>query len=157
VSTSLTYKFITLDAQFNYQYGNDIYSQWDFIFVSDGVFTGLNHNRTELRRWRKAGDITDVPRFEYNVGNSSSDPSSRYVYDADFIRLRNLSLGFDLPAKLAQRAGLAGAKIYVRGSNIWTKTFDKNLTMDPEQPIGGLTDLQFFNPKSYTIGLTLQL
>jgi len=157
VSTSLTYKFITVDAQFNYQYGNDIYSQWDFIFVSDGVFTGLNHNRTELRRWRKAGDITDVPRFEYNVGNSSSDPSSRYVYDGDFIRLRNLSLGFDLPAKLAQRAGLAGAKIYVRGSNIWTKTFDKNLTMDPEQPIGGLTDLQFFNPKSYTIGLTLQL
>jgi TonB-linked SusC/RagA family outer membrane protein len=157
VSTSLTYKFITLDAQFNYQYGNDIYSQWDFIFVSDGVFTGLNHNRSELRRWRKPGDVTDVPRFEYNVGNSSSDPSSRYVYDGDFIRLRNLSLGFDLPAKLAQRAGLAGAKIYVRGSNIWTKTFDKNLTMDPEQPIGGLTDLQFFNPRSYTIGLTLQL
>jgi len=72
------------------------------------------------------------------------------------VRLRNLSLGFALPNRLAQKANITSARIYVRGTNIWTKAFDKNLTMDPEQPISGLSDLQFFNPKSYTVGLSIQ-
>ncbi|HEU4902632.1 MAG TPA: SusC/RagA family TonB-linked outer membrane protein, partial [Flavisolibacter sp.] len=157
VSTSLSYKFVTLDAQVNYQYGNYVYNQWDFVFVSDGAFLGLNHNRTELLRWRKAGDVTLVPRFEYGNATASNEVSTRYLYKGDFVRLRNVSLGFDLPAKYAEKAHLTSARIYVRGTNLWTKTFDKNLTMDPEQPVTGLSDLQFFNPKSYTIGLTIQL
>jgi TonB-linked SusC/RagA family outer membrane protein len=156
-STSLTYKFITLDAQMNYQYGNYIYSQWDFLFISDGAFIGLNHNRKELQRWRKPGDVTDVPRFEAFNATASNEVSNRYLYKGDFLRLRNVSLGFDLPTRLAQKAGVGSARLYVRGTNIWTKTFDKNLTVDPEQPIGGISDLQFFNPKSYTVGLTIQL
>ena len=157
ISTSLTYKFITLDAQLNYQYGNYIYNQWDFVFVSDGAFLGLNHNRTELLRWRKPGDITSVPRFEYGNATASNEVSTRYLYKGDFMRLRNVSLGFELPARYTQKAHITSARLYVRGTNLWTKAFDENITMDPEQPIGGLSDLQFFNPKSYTVGITLQL
>ena len=156
-STSLTYKFITLDAQINYQYGNKIYSQWDFLFISDGAFLGLNHTKKALQRWQQAGDITDVPKFEYANATSSNNVSTRYLYKGDFMRLRNLSLSFELPSRLAQKAKIAGAKLYVRGTNLWTKAFDKNITLDPEQPIGGLSDLQFFNPRSYTIGLSVQL
>lgn len=156
-STSLVYKFISLDAQLNYQYGNYIYNQWDFIFVSDGAFLGINHNRTELLRWRKPGDVTSVPRFEYGNATASNEVSTRYLYKGDFLRLRNLTLGFDLPNKYAQKAHVSSARIYVRGTNLWTKTFDKNITMDPEQPVDGISDLQFFNPRSYTIGLTVQL
>jgi TonB-dependent starch-binding outer membrane protein SusC len=157
ISTSFTWKFITLDAQLNYQYGNKLYNQWDFIFISDGAFLGLNHNRKALQRWQNPGDITDVPRFEYANPTASNEVSTRYLYKGDFLRLRNLSLGFQLPARLAQKASLTSARLYVRGTNIWTKTFDKNITMDPEQPIDGITDLQFFNPKSYTVGLSLEL
>ena len=156
-STSLTYKFITLDAQLNYQYGNYIYSQWDFLFVSDGAFIGLNHNRKALQRWQKAGDISDVPRFEAFNSTASNEISSRYLYKGDFLRLRNLSLAFQLPEQYTRKAGLTSARLYVRGTNLWTKTFDKNLTIDPEQPIGGVSDLQFFNPKSFTIGLSIEL
>ena len=156
-STSLSYKFISLDAQLNYQYGNYIYSSWDFIFISDGAFIGLNHNRKALQRWQKPGDITDVPKFEAFNSTSSNEVSTRYLYKGDFLRLRNVNLGFELPEKFTKKAGLTSAKLYIRGTNLWTKTFDKNLTIDPEQPIGGLSDLQFFNPKSYTIGLSIQL
>ena len=156
-STSLTYKFITLDAQLNYQYGNYIYSQWDFLFISDGAFIGLNHNRKELQRWRNPGDVTDVPKFVAFNATASNEVSNRYLYKGDFIRLRNISLGFNVPASWAQKAHLSSARLYVRGTDLWTKTFDDNLTVDPEQPIGGLSDLQFFNPKSYTVGLTLLL
>jgi TonB-dependent starch-binding outer membrane protein SusC len=117
----------------------------------------LNHNRKELQRWEKPGDVTDVPRFVYGNGSSSNDVSTRYLYKGDYLRLRNVSLSFALPNNLAQKVNVSSARVYVRGTNIWTKTFDKNLTMDPEQPVSGLSDLQFFNPKSYTVGLSIQL
>jgi hypothetical protein len=157
LSTTLTYKFISLDAQLNYQYGNYLFNQWDFLFISDGAFLGLNHNRKQLQRWQQPGDVTDVPRYVYANATSSNDVSTRYMYKGDFMRLRNLTLGFELPPRLTQRAHLTSARLYLRGTNIWTKAFDDNITMDPEQPIGGLSDLQFFNPKSYTIGLSIQL
>jgi TonB-linked SusC/RagA family outer membrane protein len=157
VSTSLTWKWITLDAQLNYQYGNKIYNQWDFLFISDGAFLGINHNKKALQRWQKPGDVTDVPQFIYNNQSASNEVSTRYLYKGDFLRLRNLSLGFQAPASWVQKAHMTSARLYVRGTNIWTKTFDKNLTMDPEQPISGLSDLQFFNPRSWTVGLTLEL
>ncbi|MBB1284306.1 TonB-dependent receptor [Flavisolibacter sp. BT320] len=157
ISTSLRYKSITLDAQLNYQYGNYVFNQWDFVFISDGVYFGLNQNRAALERWQKPGDITSVPRFEIGNATASNEFSTRYLYKGDFLRLRNLTLAFELPANLAQKARLTGARLYVRGTNLWTKTFDKNLTMDPEQPVSGLSDLQFFNPKSYTVGLSIQL
>lgn len=157
ISTSVSYKFITLDAQLNYQYGNHLFSQWDFLFISDGAFLGLNHNRKQLQRWRQPGDVTDVPRFEYGNATASNEVSTRYLYKGDFMRLRNLSLSFALPEALAQKINISNARIYVRGTNIWTKTFDKNITLDPEQPVDGLSDLQFFNPKSYTVGLSVQL
>lgn len=156
-NTSLRYKFVTLDAQLNYQYGNYVFNQWDFVFISDGVYFGLNQTRTELLRWQKPGDVTSVPRFEVGNATASNEFSTRYLYKGDFLRLRNLTLSFELPASIAQKARLSSARLYVRGTNIWTKTFDKNLTIDPEQPVSGVSDLQFFNPKSYTVGLSIQL
>ncbi|ANE49736.1 SusC/RagA family TonB-linked outer membrane protein [Flavisolibacter tropicus] len=156
-SSSLTWRFLTLDAQLNYQYGNYLFNQWDFIFLGDGAFFGLNHDRKQLERWQKPGDVTDVPKFIAGNASSSNQTSTRYLYKGDFIRLRNVTLGFDLPSQWAKKAQLTTARLYFRGTNLWTKTFDDNLTMDPEQPISGISDLQFFIPKSYTVGLSIQL
>lgn len=157
VTNTFTYKFITLDAQFNYQYGNYIYNQWDFIFLGDGAFFGLNNNRKQLQRWQNPGDITDVPAYVAGNGSSSNEVSTRYLYKGDFIRLRNITLGFDLPASLTRKVQVSKVNIYLRGTNLWTKAFDKNITMDPEQPIDGLSDLQFFIPRTFTAGINIQL
>ena len=157
VSTSLTYKFISLDAQFNYQYGNYIYDQWGFLFTGDGAFASLNHNRKQLQRWQKPGDVTQVPRYDFFNATSSNASSSRYFYKGDYIRLRNLTLGFNLPDNVVKKIGLTKLNIYLRGTNLWTKTFDKNITIDPEEQINGTSDLQFFNARSYTAGINIQL
>lgn len=157
MTNTFTYKFITLDAQFNYQYGNYIYNQWDFIFLGDGAFFGLNNNRKQLQRWQKAGDITDVPAYVAGNGSSSNEVSTRYLYKGDFIRLRNVTLGFELPSSLTEKIHVSKINIYLRGTNLWTKAFDKNITMDPEQPIDGLSDLQFFIPRTFTAGINIQL
>ena len=105
-STVLTYKFISLDAQINYQYGNKIYNQWDFLTISDGAFLGLNHNKKALQRWQNPGDITDVPKFEYANATSSNNISTRYLYKGDYIRLRNVVLAFELPARLGAKSSV---------------------------------------------------
>lgn len=146
-----------LDAQFNYQYGNYRYDSWGFVLTGDGAFPSLNHNRKELQRWQKPGDITQVPRYDFGNATNSDASSTRYFYKGDYIRLRNITLGFNLPDNIAKKIGLSKLNFYLRGTNLWTKAFDKNLTIDPEEQINGTNDLQFFNAKSYTAGINIQL
>lgn len=157
LSSTFTYKFVSLDVQFNYQYGNYVYDQWGFLYTGDGGFGALNHNRKELARWQKPGDITDIPRYDFNNATNSNAASTRYFYKGDYIRLRNLALRFEMPPSVLKRLMLSRLSFYVRGTNLWTKAFDKNITMDPEQSIDGTNDLQFFIPKSMTVGLNIEL
>jgi TonB-linked SusC/RagA family outer membrane protein len=154
-NTTIRYKNISLNANFYYQYGNQIFDQWGFLYTSDGTQPNLNKNQKELDRWQKPGDITDVPKYIYGNTNSSNAASSRYLYKGDFIRLRSLMVAYDLPANLLKKWNMTGLSFYVRGNNIWTKTFDSRIAIDPEQPINGLANNQFFIPKSYTVGLNL--
>lgn len=154
-STSLAYKNFTLDAQFNYQYGNLVYDEWGFITWSDGFLPSLNKIQKQLQRWQKPGDITNVPRYVYGGAMNSNAESSRWYYKGDFIRLRDLTLSYDVPKRITDLAKLSSAHFYVRGTNLWTKAFDKNITFDPEQPINGTNDFQILIQRTISVGLSL--
>lgn len=102
--TTLSYKGLSLNAQFNYQYGHMVYDNWGFIMWSDGAFPTLNKIKKQLRRWQNPGDITDVPIYIYGNNNNSNAESSRWYYKGDFIRLRDLTLSYQLPASAASKA-----------------------------------------------------
>jgi len=110
-----------------------------------------------LQRWQDPGDVTDVPRYDFFNSTVSNATSTRYFYKGDYIRLRNLALRFDMPASILKRLQLSQLSVYVRGTNLWTKAFDDDITMDPEQSINGTNDLQFFIPKSITVSINVQL
>lgn len=155
VSTSLNYKGFSLSAQFNYQYGNLVYDNWGFILTSDGAFPSLNKNQKELDRWQKPGDKTNVPIYIYGNSNSSNEESSRWYYKGDFIRLRDLTLAYDVPASLMKRIKMNGIMVYVKGTNLWTKAFDKNITFDPEQGFNGTNDLQVYIQRTISAGVKI--
>ena len=92
------------------------------------VLTGLI-TKQQLDRWQKPGDVTQVPQLRLAYGNGIS-ASSRYVYDADYIRLKNLTLGYNVPAALLQRIKLNSVRFYVTGVNLLT--FTKYKGWDPE-------------------------
>ena len=154
-STSLSYKNFTLDAQFNYQYGNLVYDNWGFITWSDGFLPSLNRIQKQLRRWQKPGDITDVPKYVYGGAMNSNAESSRWYYKGDFIRLRDLTLSYDLPRRITDLVKLSSAHFYVRGNNLWTKARDKNITFDPEQPINGTNDFQILIQRTISVGISV--
>jgi len=154
-STAFNYKSFTLDAQFNYQYGNLVYDNWGFISWSDGFNPQLNKIRKQLGRWQKAGDVTDIPKYVYGGANVSNAESSRWYYKGDFIRLRDLTLSYTLPRSVASTMKMDNVRFYVRGTNLWTKAFDKDITFDPEQPINGTNDLQILIQRTVSVGVTL--
>ena len=155
LNTSFTYKGLTLSGQFNFQYGNLEFDQWGFLSTSDGAFFTLNQNQKELRAWQKPGDITDIPQYVAGNGSNSNTTSSRYFYKGDYIRLRNLTLSYTVPKGILSKIGMDNALIYLRGTNLWTKAFDKNITFDPEQPINGVNDLQILIQETFSVGLNL--
>lgn len=149
-----SYKGIELQADFVYNYGNLVRDGWIFYAI-DGAYPDLNKYALNLKRWQNPGDITNVPKYEFGSSNNSNGFSTRFLYKGDFIRLRNLTFGYTLSNKITDKIGISSVRLYVRGTNLWTKTYDKNLTIDPEQGTNSQSNLNVFYSKSLTVGLNL--
>ncbi|HTE10062.1 MAG TPA: TonB-dependent receptor [Chitinophagaceae bacterium] len=92
----------------------------------NGVFAMLQE---ELTRWQKPGDITETPRLTASGNNASIIPS-RFLEDGSFIRLKNVSIGYNLPGKIVSRLKLSAVRIYLMATNLVTITKYKGV--DPE-------------------------
>jgi TonB-dependent starch-binding outer membrane protein SusC len=80
-----------------------------------------NQTREILSRWQKPGDITNEPQLRFLLGNGTS-ASSRYIDDGDYVRVKNITLGYTFPQSLISRLRLSSARIYATGVNLFTIT-----------------------------------
>ena len=157
-NNTFTYKGITLDIQFYYNYGNYIYNTWENYLSSDGVYLGsMNQLSSELKAWQKPGDKTNTPQIIYGGNSNSNRPSTRYLYSGNYIRLRNVQLSYNLPKDLLGKIKFSNLAVYVRGTNLFTFATDKNLPNDPELGANSIQDFQVFMPKTVTFGLNIGL
>ena len=116
-----------------------------------------------LGRWQKPGDVTDVPKLIYGTTNTSptitnaqsNATSTRFLYKGDFIRLRNITISYTANSKLTKSLKIAALRFYVRGTNLWTKTYDPRLPFDPEQGVNSQSNLNVLYNKSVTAGLSI--
>ncbi|PLK46210.1 TonB-dependent receptor [Emticicia sp. TH156] len=152
-SSTFSYKGLSLDFMFYYNFGNLVRDSWANYTQSDGYNATFNRVAIQMTRWQKPGDVTNVPKYVYGGSLASNSLSSRYLYGGDYIRVRDITLGYTLPASLISKAKLSNVKLYVRGSNIWTWVKDKNLPYDPETYINSSTNLDIYIPKTFTGGL----
>jgi TonB-linked SusC/RagA family outer membrane protein len=156
LENTFTYKGFSLDVQFNYNYGNYIFDNWFNYLNSDGQYLGsFNQMSKQLTAWQKAGDKTDVPKLSLVSSSQSNSPSTRWLYKGDYIRLRNITLSYALPADMLKKAHLGGVTLYVRGTNLLTFGADKSLPYDPESGINSTTNLEIFINKSVTGGIKI--
>ncbi|MCC3152646.1 TonB-dependent receptor [Hymenobacter sp. BT770] len=129
LTNTITYKGIDLSATFIGVFGNKIYDA-GAPFYSVAFNNGPdNQTRDQLNRWRKPGDITDVPKAEYLSGNGTGN-SSRFVRDGSYGRLRTITLGYNLPGTLVKKGYLQTVRVYVQALNLVTITKYKG--WDPE-------------------------
>ncbi|KAA3436146.1 SusC/RagA family TonB-linked outer membrane protein [Rufibacter hautae] len=154
-SNNFSYKGLSLDVLFQYQYGNESYLQAAQVLEWAGSGTD-NQVRSQLQRWTTPGQITSVPRpfdgGEEPGGYDFTNLSSRFVEDAAYIRLKQITLNYKLPTVLIQRAKFSGASVFVQALNL--ATFTNYRGDDPENTGNNLN--AYPNPRTITGGITLE-
>ncbi|MEI9910066.1 MAG: SusC/RagA family TonB-linked outer membrane protein [Bacteroidota bacterium] len=123
INNTVTWKGIELNFLFQGVFGNQVQDgAGGFMSASADWFD--NQTRDQLKRWKNPGDITNVPQARLNRFGDFDSPaiSTRYVYDATYVRLKTLTLAYNVPQKIASKAKLSNARIYVSGVNLLTFT-----------------------------------
>src|SRR5699024_1819182 len=108
--------------------------------------------------WRNPGDITDYPRFDTNsanVDNVVGQTSTRWLHDGDYMRLRNVEVGYTFNQKLLKNFPVNTITLSVRGTNLWTWVKDKSLWLDPEVRTDGYTNLTAPPVKTVTFNVNI--
>ncbi len=155
LTNSFSYKGFSLDIQLYYNFGNMVYDSWGSYYVGSGFGATFNKVQRVMDRWQKPGDVTDIPKYIYNGNKNFQSASTMWLNKGDFIRLRNLQLGYSLPKDILSKVKISSAQFYVRGTNFFTWVKDKNLPFDPEQGTTSATNLNVFIPKSLTAGVNI--
>ena len=125
----VSWKNFDLNMMWQGTAGNDIY---DATRRTDIATSNLPS--WMLNRWTGEGTSNRIPRFVQgdNVNWQSSD---LYVYDGSYLRLKNIQLGYTLPAALTQKVFISSLRFYVAAENLFT--FTKYHGFDPEISSGG--------------------
>ncbi len=158
-SSHIDFEGFYLDASLYFAGGNKVYQDWSFYTNHSGVYTLLYFNGVSelMDRWQKPGDVTDVPRVLYSgTADNASRTSTRFLYDGDYVRLKDLTFGYNFPKNLISKVGFGGATLYVKGTNLFTWVKDSRLKYDPEVRADGFTRLTTPPVKSVVVGINLK-
>ncbi|MBO0949043.1 SusC/RagA family TonB-linked outer membrane protein [Fibrella forsythiae] len=129
VTNTFSYKGFSLSVFFNAVLGNKI------NFYGIGRFSSANgrfeDNQTvdQLAAWTKENPNTNVPEARLFF-NNGAQPSTRFILDGSFVRLRNVTLAYNLPKTLISKAKLNNVRVFVTGLNLLT--FTNYAGWDPE-------------------------
>jgi TonB-linked SusC/RagA family outer membrane protein len=121
-TNNFTYKGFTLDVFFQYEYGR---------MADDGQVNFMIENQARLNafvdvyenRWTTPGQVTWYPRMVFagaETKGSSALSGSRTLFKADYIRLKNVTLSYDLNSDVVRKLKLSNARFYLQGTNLWT-------------------------------------
>ena len=150
------YKEWTLRTNFTYRWDVDVVNSARMAFENMSSFD--NQSYAVNWRWRKEGDITEIPRAVYGGGSAYNYlGSDRYVEDASYVRFSYLQLSYSFKPELLKKIGLKSMNIYASVDNIcfWTKYSG----LEPEVANGGegiaYDNTKTPRPRSYTLSLSL--
>lgn len=153
---NLSYRGFTLSAFFNFVYGNYVYNDSRFYFDNDGLYESYNQMQLAKgwSRWEKPGDIATHPKTVFGRSDASNATSTRYLEDGSYIRLRNITLGYNLPESFLSKIKFSGARIYVSGDNLWTGT--RFSGTDPEVDLtSGQSSIRYPISRKILLGISL--
>lgn len=145
-----------VSAQLNYIAGYKVFDSWANYTLSDGrLINAYNNYASATDYWTPTNTGAPNPKPILGGNRNSYSASTRYLYDGDHLRLRNVNIGYNLPSSLVRKAGLRSATIFMVGQNLWTYAFDKNLKFDPEVDADGFFNLNAMPMKSFTFGINI--
>jgi len=149
-NTSFNLKGLEASFLFTYSFGNKIFNN-DRVNVENPTYYVSNISRDLLNEWRKPGDITNIP----SPFNDFQPNTTRFVEDGKYLRLRNITLSYTVPATMLGKLRISSVRFFAQGQNLITWSSFKGY--DPEIASGVLQGAQYPALKTFTIGLNLAL
>lgn len=152
MNNSLSYKDFDLQIFFQGVADADIYNAnriWQ-----ESMSIPQNQTTKVLDRWRGEGTSNSIPRAVYSDPNMNVRHSDRFIEDGSYLRLKNLTLGYTLPATLAQKVQLSTARLYLSCQNLFTLT--RYSGFDPEVGAGGVDLGTYPVTRTVSLGLNIQ-
>lgn len=122
ITNNFAYKNFDLSVFLQGVQGNDVFNGSN-IYLASGVGED-NQLAIMADRWKKPGDITKIPK------EGDQRKSSRFIENGSFMRIKNVTLGYNVPQKLLRQAKIKTARVYASGQNLFT--FTTYTGMDPE-------------------------
>jgi TonB-linked SusC/RagA family outer membrane protein len=156
VTNNFSYKGIELSVFFQGQFGNDIYNQTRQILESQS--DPLNQSTRVLNHWTPTNTNTDIPRPVRNDPQGNNRFSTRWIEDGSYVRLKNVTLGYNFPASLSKRASIQNLRLYVTAQNLITWThylgYDPEVSADPFSSTAFGRDYGVYpQARTYTVGI----
>jgi hypothetical protein len=128
-SSKLSLKRFTLDALFTFSQGNEVFNQLRYYLES--ASNTDNQLNSVVNRWRTEGQETNMPKASFGDPRGNNRFSDRWIEDGSYLRLRNITLSYDLSFK---EKFVKNATVYLTGNNLLT--FTKYMGFDPEFSAG---------------------
>lgn len=152
INTDAEYKGISLGLNFAYKIGGKLYDATSKDVADDGYYWERIHSQYFVDgSWSPTNMDGNFPMVSGRDREDVNQISSRHLYDASYLRLKNISLSYKIPNDYLSKIGINNARIFFNGSNLLT--FSKYKYMDPEVNQYGTRGWETPTPKTYTFGL----
>jgi TonB-linked SusC/RagA family outer membrane protein len=158
-TNTMSFRGIDLTAFVQFSQGNEIFNA-NRIYMDQFGSGGDNHTTRALNRWTPDDPVATEPRAVWGDPNLNTRDSDRFIEDGSYVRLKNVVLGYTLPAGVSSRVGFRSARLYVQGQNLLTATdysgFDPEVHYDGQTSISRGTDFYTLpQPRTITFGINV--
>ena len=149
------YKAFDLAATFSYQLGGKLIDTNYATMMEVGEY-GYAQSPDLFRAWQQPGDVTDVPRIDSNTNHTTNigqSYSTRWLTSSDYLNLRSVTLGYNLPKNWLNKIMLQSARINLTAENLFMLKARQGL--NPMANYSGVTYNEYMPSRNFTIGLNV--
>lgn len=151
MNNSLAWKGFDLEIFLQGAAGNKVYNANRASLEAMSV--AQNQMTTVLDRWRGEGTSNSMPRAVFGDPNKNGRTSDRFIEDGKYLRLKNVTLGYTLPAALSKKAAMSSVRFFVSGQNLLTLT--RYTGLDPEIAGSGNDNNVYPVARNFTFGASV--
>lgn len=156
LTNTFSYKGINLSILIQGVYGNEIFNATRLeLEAMEGY---KNASVAVLDRWQNPGDITDIPRAVF-ASPINSEVSSRFVEDGSYLRVKNITLSYDIKSNVLEKIKIKSLNVFVSGQNLLTFTdytgYDPEVSVSTNPTSIGVDAGTYPNVRGFTCGLNV--
>jgi TonB-linked SusC/RagA family outer membrane protein len=152
INTNLDWKGLSLALNFTYKIGGYTYDGAGRDVSDDGYYWERIMSQDQYdNRWTPEHMDAKLPQRMATDMEDVNQRSSRHMHKADYLRLSNVTIGYNIPKNIINKVKISSARVYFNGSNLWTLAAYK--VYDPEVNSYGTRGWEMPLGKTYTFGV----